>query len=59
MMTRLIKGEPLVKIDYISISDPITLTEIEGSAAHALLSLVVYIGEVRLIENMVVVNRRP
>jgi pantoate--beta-alanine ligase len=56
MMARLIKGEPLAKIDYISISDPITLTEIEGSAAHALLSLAVYIGEVRLSDNMVVGN---
>lgn len=54
MMTRLIEGEPLAKIDYISVADPTTLTEIEGEAEHALLSLAVYIGEVRLIDNMVV-----
>ncbi|MBN1427039.1 MAG: pantoate--beta-alanine ligase [Anaerolineae bacterium] len=56
MMTRFIEAEPLARIDYVSIADPGTLLEIEGRAEQALLSLAVFIGEVRLIDNMVVGN---
>lgn len=58
MMTRFIEAEPLARIDYVSVSHPDTLTEIEGHAEKALLSLAVFIGEVRLIDNMVVGDRR-
>jgi pantoate--beta-alanine ligase len=54
MMAQLIKGEPLARVDYISAADPVTLAEIDGQAEQALLSLAVYIGAVRLIDNMVV-----
>jgi pantoate--beta-alanine ligase len=54
MMTRFIEAEPLARIDYVSVADPVTLTEIDGNAGWALLSLAVFIGEVRLIDNMVV-----
>ena len=56
MMTKFIRGEPLAKIDYVSVTDPVTLVEIDGRAKHALLSLAVFIGEIRLIDNMVVGN---
>lgn len=54
MMSHFITAEPLARIDYVSIADPVTLVEINGRAERALLSLAVYIGEVRLIDNMTV-----
>jgi len=51
-MTRAIDGEPLARIDYISVADPNTLTELEGTVRSALLSMAVYIGETRLIDNI-------
>jgi pantoate--beta-alanine ligase len=54
MMTRFIEAEPRARIDYVSVANPDTLVEIEGRAERALVSLAVYIGEVRLIDNMVV-----
>lgn len=56
MMTHFIKAEPLARIDYVSVADPDTLVEIGGRAEQALLSLAVYIGEVRLIDNVMVRN---
>ena len=46
-------GEPLARVDYVSAADPVTLAEIEGKAERALLSMAVFIGEVRLIDNEV------
>lgn len=48
-----LKTEPLARIDYISAADPHTLNEIQGKTARALLSVAVYIGAVRLIDNIV------
>lgn len=53
MMTSFIEAEPLARIDYVSVASPDTLREIDGRAGRALLSLAVYIGEVRLIDNIV------
>jgi pantoate--beta-alanine ligase len=54
LMNDLIAGEPLARIDYVSVAHPDTLDELDGDVAQALLSLAVYIGEVRLIDNMVI-----
>ncbi|NDJ36125.1 MAG: pantoate--beta-alanine ligase [Chloroflexi bacterium] len=53
MKTR-IESEPLAQIDYISVADPDTLEELHGPVDRALLSLAVYFGDVRLIDNMTV-----
>ncbi len=50
----IIEGEPLAKIDYVSVAGPISLQELEGPAERALLSLAVFLGEVRLIDNVAI-----
>jgi pantoate--beta-alanine ligase len=53
-MTDLIKKQPLVDIDYISIADAETLDELDEVKPPALVSLAVRIGRTRLIDNVVV-----
>ncbi len=52
-MQHIIEAEPLARIDYVSAADPITLQELEGQAKRALLSMAVFVGPVRLIDNFV------
>jgi pantoate--beta-alanine ligase len=54
MMRELFYDEPLARVDYISVADPMTLVELEAPAERALLSMAVYFGDVRLIDNVVV-----
>jgi len=54
-MVDLIKTEPLARIDYISIADSKTLAELDIVGAPALVSLAVYIGKTRLIDNIILV----
>ena len=51
-MLALINGEPLAKIDYISIADKDTLEELSMMGRPALVSLAVKIGKTRLIDNI-------
>jgi pantoate--beta-alanine ligase len=51
-MTDMIQAEPLAKIDYISIADTVALKELGKIRARALVSLAVYIGKTRLIDNI-------
>jgi pantoate--beta-alanine ligase len=51
-MTSLIRKEPLVQIDYVSIADAETLEELSSIDGPALASLAVRIGKTRLIDNM-------
>lgn len=51
-MAVLIRGEPLARIDYISIANPETLEELTEIKQPALVSLAVYVGKTRLIDNM-------
>ncbi|RJO60884.1 MAG: pantoate--beta-alanine ligase [Dehalococcoidia bacterium] len=51
-MTELIQAEPLAKIDYVSIADAATLQELEHLHSQTLVSLAVRVGEVRLIDNV-------
>ena len=51
-MMALIKKEPLARIDYVSIADPQTLEELAQIKGPALVSMAVYMGKTRLIDNM-------
>jgi pantoate--beta-alanine ligase len=53
-MAAFIKAEPLAKIDYVSIADTVSLTELEKIRSKALVSLAVRIGKTRLIDNIVI-----
>jgi pantoate--beta-alanine ligase len=53
-MQDILSSEPLAQIDYVSVAHEATLREIEGGVENALMSLAVYIGDVRLIDNMVI-----
>jgi pantoate--beta-alanine ligase len=47
----LIQKEPLAEIDYISITNPEILEELEVIEGRALVSMAVRIGKTRLIDN--------
>lgn len=53
LMAEIIDAEPLARRQYVSCADPTTLQELEGPAARALLSMAVYLGKTRLIDNLV------
>jgi pantoate--beta-alanine ligase len=46
--------EPLAKTQYVSCADPETLAELQQPSGRALLSMAVYIGKTRLIDNLMV-----
>ena len=48
--------EPLIQIDYINISDPDTLEEINLIEKKCLVSIAAYVGKIRLIDNFVLDN---
>lgn len=45
--------EPLADLQYISCADPETLSELEGEIRSCLISMAVFIGKTRLIDNIV------
>ena len=49
-----IDATPMARVDYVSVAHPETLLELEVVEAAALLSLAVFVGEVRLIDNVTV-----
>jgi len=53
-MMAILDTEPLARAEYVSAADPETLAEADRLASGALLSLAVRIGNVRLIDNMVI-----
>ena len=53
-MTDTLAAEPLARPQYVSVADPESLAELTGSVDEALLSMAVYIGETRLIDNVAV-----
>ena len=53
-MRAVIDATPMARIDYVSVAHPETLAELEIVEAAALLSLAVFVGEVRLIDNVTV-----
>ena len=54
IMVGLIAAEPLARLDYVSAAHPETLAELEQIEDRALLSMAVFIGQTRLIDNLIV-----
>ena len=57
VMTRLIREEPLARVDYLAVVHPVTLDEVRAVRGRVALLLAVWIGETRLLDNMVVSAR--
>ena len=55
-MTSLIESEPLARIDYVSVADQDSLEELEEIDRAALVSMAVWIGKTRLIDNIMLVE---
>jgi pantoate--beta-alanine ligase len=53
IMTETINAEPLAKLQYVSCADYETLEELETVQGKTLLSMAVFIGKTRLIDNFV------
>ncbi len=53
-LQKVLEGEPLAKVEYVSIADLDTLEEIVGEIDRALISMAVRIGTTRLIDNVIV-----
>jgi pantoate--beta-alanine ligase len=53
-MIETLRAQPMADVEYVSVADPHSLQELEGELTHALLSMAVYIGETRLIDNRIV-----
>jgi pantoate--beta-alanine ligase len=51
-MRELVEAEELARLDYVSVADPVTLTELPRIQGPALVSLAVRIGRTRLIDNI-------
>ena len=52
LMAEIIDAETLARRQYVSCADPATLQELDGPIQRALLSMAVYIGKTRLIDNL-------
>lgn len=52
LMSATIEQEPLARLQYVSCADPLTLHELQTITGGALLSLAVFIGKTRLIDNL-------
>jgi len=48
----ILQAEPLARIQYVSVADPDTLAELQGEVGRALLSMAVFVGKTRLIDNV-------
>lgn len=53
LMAGMIAGEPLAKMQYVSCADYDTLEELQTVTGKTLLSMAVYVGKTRLIDNFV------
>lgn len=56
LVLSIIQTEPLAEVQYVSISDLETLEELHGDFAAGLLSLAVYFGRTRLIDNILLAD---
>jgi pantoate--beta-alanine ligase len=52
-MRQTIEAEPLMRVDYVSITDPVTLRELAAVEQQALASMAARLGGTRLIDNLV------
>lgn len=53
LMHNTVAAESLARLDYVSIADPLTLTELDTISGAALCSLAVFFGTTRLIDNLI------
>jgi pantoate--beta-alanine ligase len=51
-MQDVLAAEPLANVDYVSVADAVTLRELSRVEAPALLSMAVFLGKARLIDNV-------
>lgn len=56
IMSQVVQQEPLARLQYASCAHPETLEELNGPVEQALLSMAVFIGKTRLIDNTYVTN---
>ena len=56
IMAATIEAEPLARLQYVSCADPLTLQELDGPVNRALLSMAVFVGKTRLIDNLMLDN---
>jgi pantoate--beta-alanine ligase len=56
IMEESIKGEPMAEMEYVSCADRVTLLELDTLTDGALLSMAVFVGKTRLIDNIVLKN---
>jgi pantoate--beta-alanine ligase len=54
IMAEMVAAEPLARLQYVSCNDYDTLEELEVATGKTLLSLAVYVGKTRLIDNFVI-----
>jgi pantoate--beta-alanine ligase len=52
LMTATVAAEPLARLDYASVADPLSLRELDQIEGPLLLSLAVYFDQIRLIDNL-------
>jgi pantoate--beta-alanine ligase len=52
--TQILQTEPSVRIDYLAIVDPITLTPLDQALPGALIAVAAWVGNTRLIDNFLV-----
>ncbi len=52
-MLEMLASEPLARTQYVSVADPETLVELHGKITNALLSMAVFFGDTRLIDNII------
>lgn len=53
LVAEMIAAEPLAKLQYVSCAHPQTLEELDKVSGRALLSMAVYVGATRLIDNLI------
>jgi pantoate--beta-alanine ligase len=53
LMRAVLRSEPSAKTDYVSVGDPDSLRELDDVAGPAVVSMAVWIGRTRLIDNIV------
>lgn len=55
-MRRVLAEEPRARVDYVSVADPLTFRELESVEGPALLSMAVFVGRARLIDNLLLMT---
>jgi pantoate--beta-alanine ligase len=53
ILAEVVSQESLATLQYVSCADPLTMQELEGPVKRALLSMAIFFGKTRLIDNLV------